>query len=79
MITVDEKEEEVRGDSINDCPHFQVVVGKKRRDREREIVKKRGLKLGFPNGMLQVLPPLWEITKMTVKNLINNWYVGNQR
>ena len=35
MITVDEKEEEVRGDSINDCPHFQVVVGKKRRDRER--------------------------------------------
>ena len=54
-------------------------MGKWRREREREIVNKRRLTLGLNNGMLKVFPPLWEFPKMTLKKLIENWYVGNQR
>ena len=59
VLAVDEKEEEVIGDSRKYGPGVQVIVGKRRGERERDIVNKRYLTLGFHNGMLQVLPPLW--------------------
>ena len=61
MIAVDEKEEEVGGDSSNDGPKVQVLVHKQRRDREREIANKRRLELGLRNGMLQVFF-IWVLT-----------------
>ena len=72
MLSVDENEEDVGVDIRNDGTEVKVVVGKWVRDRERGILKKRYLALGFHNGMLQVLPTLWEFPKMSVKQLIEN-------
>ena len=66
MLAVDKKEGNVSGDSRNDMNQIKVVVGKRRRERERRIVKMICLTIGFHNGMLQVLPPLWAFSKMTV-------------
>ena len=43
------------------------------------MVNKMSLALCFHNGMLQVLPTLWEFPKINVKQLIENWDAGNQR
>ena len=77
MIAVDEKEEEVGGDSSNDGPKVQVLVHKQRRDREREIANKRRLELGLRNGMLQVLRTLLDFLNTNV--MIEYWHVGNRR
>ena len=42
-------------------------------------MKRRRLYVGFHNGKLQVLPPLWDFPKMTDKQLIDNWYVGDKK
>ena len=42
-------------------------------------MKRRRLSIGFHNGGLQVLPPLWDIPKMNAKQLIDNWYVGDKK
>ena len=39
------------------------------------MVNKRCLSLGFHNGMLQVLTTLWELLKINVKQMIENWDV----
>ena len=51
-------------------------VGKWRRDRAREKPKKRRLTLGFHNGKLQVLAPLWWFMKMNVKQMIKIGMLG---
>ena len=79
MIAVYEKEERVISDIRNYGPEVQVVVGKCSRYMPREIVNNSCLTLGFHNGVLKVLPPIWEFPKMTLKQLIKNCYVGNQR
>ena len=67
------------GDSRNYVTKVQVVVGKRSRDRAMYIENNRRLDLGSHNDMLQVFPTLWKFPKMTVKHLIKNWHVGNQR
>ena len=39
LLAVDKKEGEASGDSSNDITQIKVVVGKRRRERERRIVK----------------------------------------
>ena len=52
VLAVDKKEGEASGNSRNDMTQIKVVVGKRMRERERGIVKKICLTLGFHNGML---------------------------
>ena len=42
-------------------------------------MKRRRLYVGFHNGGLQVLPPLWDFAEMNAKQLIDNWYVGDNK
>ena len=42
-------------------------------------MKRRRISVGFHNGELQVPPPLWDYLKMTSKQLIDNWYVGDKK
>ena len=35
--------------------------------------------MGFHHGCLQVLPPTSIFPRITCKQLIDNWYVGNKR
>ena len=67
------------GDSRNYGPNIKDVVDERRREFAMETLNKRCLTLGFHNRVLQVLPPLWEFLKITVKHLIKNGYIGNQR
>ena len=46
---------------------------------EKRVMKRRRLSVGLHNGELQVLPPLWDFPKMTAKQLIDNWYVGDKK
>ena len=66
MDSLDKKEGNVSGDSDNDVPQVKVVVCKQSREGGTVTVKNICLTLGFHNGMLQVLPPLWAFSKMTV-------------
>ena len=42
-------------------------------------MKRRRVYVGFHNGKLQVLAPLWNFPKMTAKQLIDNWYIGDKK
>ena len=46
---------------------------------EKMVMKRRRFSIGFHNGKLQVLPPLWDFPKMTAKQLIDNWCVGDNK
>ena len=35
--------------------------------------------MSFHHGHLQVLPPTWAFLRLTCKQLIDTWYVGNNR
>ena len=35
--------------------------------------------MGFNHGRFQVISPTWKFLRMTCKQLIDNWYVGNQK
>ena len=35
--------------------------------------------MGFHHGNFQMLPPTWTLPNMEFKQLIDNWYVGNNR
>ena len=42
-------------------------------------LKKRKLTVGFHHGRLQVVPVYWTFPKMTIKQLIDNWFIKNER
>ena len=56
----------------------QVVMYQRRRATHRRVMNKRTLTMGFHHGFLQVFPPTWKLQRMTRKQLIDNWYVGNK-
>ena len=72
MLAIYKKEKEVSGDSMDDSPRYEVVVGKRSRGKVMEILKKSNLILWFHNGVLQVLTPPWYLPKITVKQIIKN-------
>ena len=41
------------------------------------MVKKIKLTMGYHHGRLQVIPPMHNLPKMTVKQLVDNWFIGN--
>ena len=50
---------------------------KRETERSREQVKKRRLKIGYHHGRLQLLPRHWVFPKMTMKQLLENWFIGD--
>ena len=42
-------------------------------------LQKRKLTVGFHHGRLQVVPVYWTFSNMTIKQLIENWSIGNER
>jgi hypothetical protein len=54
---------------------LKLVKGKSARKKVRD----RKLTMGYHNGRLQVLPVYSEFPSMTMKQLIENWFVGNQK
>ena len=57
---------------------ISAILGRRRRTKNKEVVSRRNLTMGFHHGRLQVLPPTWTFPKMSAKQLIDNWYVGNK-
>ena len=45
----------------------------------KRAMKRRRLSVGFHNGKLQVLPHLWNFSKIAAKQLIDKWYVGDKK
>ena len=42
-------------------------------------LKKRKLTVGFYHGRLQVVQDYWTFPNMNIKQLIDNWFIGNER
>ena len=83
MIITNE-EEEIASEHIENCDaennsEIEAILNQRRRTKTKRIMAKRQLTMGYHHGKLQVLPPCWEFPKMNIKQLIDNWYVGNLR
>ena len=58
---------------------LRVLVSNRARAIQYTILSPRHLRIGYHHGHLQVLPPTWTFPKMNVKQLVDNWYVGNKK
>ena len=74
------------GFNFNDSMNHQLDKGEELRALERQNIsevklklKKRKLTVGFHHGRLQVVPVSWKFPNMTIKQLIDNWFIGNER
>ena len=47
--------------------------------REKRVMTRRWISVGFHNGKLKVLPSLWNFPKITAKQLIDKWYVEDKK
>ena len=57
----------------------RALVSNRTRTIQETLLSSRRLTMGFHHGRLQVLPPTWKFPKMTIKQLVDNWYVGNKK
>jgi len=57
------------------------LAEKKAREDAAKIAKNRKLKVGYHNIRIKLnaLPPTWKPTSMTSLQLIQNWFIGNER
>jgi hypothetical protein len=55
----------------------KTVVEKRKRQESEKMVKRRRLTMGYHHGRLQVLPSYWVFPNMTIRQLLENWFVGN--
>ena len=74
------------GFDFNDSTNRQLERGEEMRALERKKIseaelklKKRKLTVGFHHGSLQVVPVYWTFSNMTIKQLIDNWFIENER
>ena len=81
-----EYEDNDGGFKFNDITNRQLDRGEEVRALERKNIseaklklKKRKLTVGFHHGSLQVVPVYWKFPNMTIKHLIDNWFIGNER
>ena len=54
------------------------MMDQRRRATQRRVMNMRTLTVGFHHGCLQVIPPSRTFPRMTCKQLIDNWFVGNK-
>ena len=81
---IEDEDEDGRFD-FNDSMNRQLDRGEEVRALEREKIsetklklKKRKLTVGFHHGCLQVELVYWTFMNVTIKQLINNWFIGNE-
>ena len=81
-----EDEDDDGGFNFNDSTNRQLDRGEDVRALERKKIseaglkfKKRKLTVGFHHGRLQVVPVYWKFPNMTIKQLIDNWFIENER
>ena len=71
-------EEELQNDGpIQDAS--RALVNTRTRTIQDALLSSRRLRMGYHHGCLQVLPPKWQFPKMTIKQLVDNWYIGNKK
>ena len=58
-------------------PEIESERDKRKKSHSKSSLKRRKLTMGFHNGRLQVLPVHWKFPRMTGKQLIENWFIGN--
>ena len=70
--------EELRnGGRIGDAS--RALVATRTRHIQDTLLSSRRLRMGYHHGRLQVLPPRWTFPKMNIKQLVDNWYIGNKK
>ena len=81
-----ENEDDDGGFDFNDITNRQLDRGGEVGALEREKIseaklklEKRRLTVGFHHGHLQVVPVYWTFPNMTIKQLVDNWFIGNER
>jgi hypothetical protein len=80
FVIEDELDDAENEDGVNGMTEEErEVVRRNRRERGEGAVKRRRLTVGFHHGKLQILPPHWNFPNMTIRQLIENWFVGNVR
>ena len=57
----------------------QLVMDQRRRETYRRVMNRSYLTIVFHQVSLQVIPPTCIFPIITCKQLVNNWYVGNNR
>ena len=57
----------------------RALVNNMTRTIEDAPIASRRLRMGYHRGHLQGLPPKWTFPKMTMKQLLENWFVGNKK
>ena len=70
---------EYEGSTVQENATLSSIIHRTRHMGEKWAMKRRRLSVGFHNGKLQVLTPLWDFPKIAAKQLIDNWYVGNKK
>ena len=60
--------------TLQQCYLDYIRKGAKARGRYIKI----NLTMGYHYGRLQLIPPMYDLPKMTVKKLIDNWFIGNK-
>ena len=70
-------EELWRGGRIKDAS--RALVATQTQHIQDTLLSSRRLTMGFHHGRLQVLPPTWTFPKMNIKQLVDNWYIGNNK
>ena len=57
----------------------RALVTTRTQDIQVALLSSRRLRMGYHHGRLQVLPPRWMFPKMSIKQLVDNWYIGNKK
>ena len=70
---------EDEGASVQENATLRSIMQRSRQMSEQMVMKRHRISVGFHNGKLQVLPPLWYFPKMNANQLIDNWYVGDNK
>ena len=70
-------EELTNGGAIEEVS--RALVSNRTRAIQDTLLSSRRLRMGYHHGRLQVLPQKWTFPKMNVKQLVDNWYVGNKK
>ena len=70
--------EELRnGGRVEDAS--RAIVATRTQNIQDALLSSRRLRMGYHHGRLQVLLPKWTFPKMSIKQLVDNWYIGNKK
>jgi len=77
IIIEDENEDGYWSDCDVSCDEQHRAEKRQKVSNAKSMVKKRHLTMGYHHGKLQVLPVYFKFPNMTIKQLIDNWFIGS--